>query len=269
VASPLRTRGVALVEEIASRTTASASTAEQIEDLAEVGEYLSTLEELTGLLLEGSTLDELLTEVLDLFTEALEGCAAASITIAEGAEYRTAASTAAEADAVDALQYELREGPCVDALETGREHYVEELDGSDLPAAMRERARQHGFGSLFALPLTVHGLTVGAINLFSDRSRGFPPKDQELAWRLATAAAVTVANGRAYQELLALSEQLQTALDSRAVIEQAKGIIVARTGHSPEEAFELLRQLSQARNRKLRDVAAAIVAARGQVTDGS
>jgi two-component system, response regulator / RNA-binding antiterminator len=71
----------------------------------------------------------------------------------------------------------------------------------------------------------------------------------------------------AFREVSRLSSQLRTALDRRAAIEQAKGIVIARSGCSPEEAFELLREMSQARNRKLRDVAVAIVAARGQVAD--
>jgi transcriptional regulator with GAF, ATPase, and Fis domain len=246
----------------------SASDAREIDDLAEVDGYLSTLEEITSLLLEDGSLDQLLTDVLDLVARAIEDCAAASITVSEQGRYVTAASTTTAADAVDAMQYELRDGPCVDALETGREHYLEDLAVDESwPLALRERACQHGFGSLLALPLAVNGTTVGALNLFATESGGFPPHDRELAWRLAGPAAVTVANGRAYRELVTLSQQLQNALDRRAVIEQAKGIIVARSGRTPEEAFELLRELSQSRNRKLRDVAVAIVAARGHVAD--
>jgi GAF domain-containing protein len=259
---------VALVEDVSSRTVApSASDAREIDDLAEVDGYLSTLEEIAGLLLEDGSLQQLLTDVLDLVADAIEDCAAASITVSEKGRYVTAASTTTAADAVDAMQYELRDGPCVDALETGREHFLEDLTAeSGWPAQLRERAGEHGFGALLALPLTVNGATVGALNLFAARPRGFPPRDRELAWRLARPVAVAIANGRAYRELAELSEQLQLALESRATIEQAKGIVVARSGCSPEEAFDLLRQMSQAHNRKLREIAAALVASRGQLS---
>jgi transcriptional regulator with GAF, ATPase, and Fis domain len=253
------------MENVSSRTT-SAVDAEQIEDLAEVDGYLRTLEDLTGLLLEDGSLEHLLAEVLDLFTAAIEGCDAASITVRAGRGYATAASTGHRADAVDSLQYELREGPCIDALESGREHHVPDLtEAWDWPEALRESALAHGFNALLALPLEVDGTRVGALNLFSAGTQGFRPQDHELAWRLAAPAAVTVANGQAYRRVVVLSEQLRTALDSRAVIDQAKGVIIARSGCSPAEAFELLKELSQARNRKLRDVATAIVASRGQL----
>jgi transcriptional regulator with GAF, ATPase, and Fis domain len=257
-----------LVEDVSSRMVApSASDAREIDDLAEVDGYLGTLEEITGLLLEDGSLEQLLTDVLDLVADAIEDCAAASITVSDQGRYLTAASTTTAADAVDAMQYELRDGPCIDALETGREHFLADLTAeSGWPAQLRERAGEHGFGALLALPLTVNGVTVGAMNLFAARTRAFPPHDRELAWRLARPVAIAIANGRAYRELAILSDQLQTALESRAVIEQAKGIIVARSGCSPEEAFDLLRQMSQAHNRKLREIAGALVASRGQLS---
>jgi GAF domain-containing protein len=260
---------VVLVEEVSSRADVpAASEAREIEDLAEIGGYLGTLEELSGLLLDDAPLEQLLTEVLDLVVDGLDRCTAASITVSEGGRYVTAASTATHVDAFDAVQYELREGPCIDALETGREHFLEDLrEDSRWPAALRDRAVELGFRSLLALPLEVDGTPVGALNLLSSEPDAFRPPDRELAWRLAGPAAVTIANGRAFREVSRLSSQLQTALDRRAVIEQAKGIVVARSGCSPDEAFELLRELSQTRNRKLRDIAVAIVAARGQVAD--
>jgi GAF domain-containing protein len=141
------------------------------------------------------------------------------------------------------------------------------VQDSRWPAALRDRAVELGFHSLLALPLEVNGTPVGALDLFSSAPDAFRPRDRELAWRLTGPAAVAIANGRAFREVSRLSSQLRTALDRRAAIEQAKGIVIARSGCSPEEAFELLREMSQARNRKLRDVAVAIVAARGQVAD--
>jgi AmiR/NasT family two-component response regulator len=112
-----------------------------------------------------------------------------------------------------------------------------------------------------SLPLVIgnHG-TAGVLNLYS-QSRPFEESDEEIGRRFVAPASVAVANARAYAKAHALIEQLQEALQSRDVIGQAKGIIEAREQCGADEAFERLRAMSQHRNIKLRDLAAAIVEA--------
>ena len=113
--------------------------------------------------------------------------------------------------------------------------------------------------SCLALPLVIgnHG-TGGVLNLYSE-NRPFEIADEEIGRRFAAPASVAVANARAYAKAQAVIEQLQEALQSRDVIGQAKGIIQAREGCGPEEAFERLRDISQHRNIKLRELAKALV----------
>ena len=222
--------------------------------------YLATLEELTGLLVEDASLDDLLTQVLELTSRAVDTSAAVSVTVVdERGKYRTVARSSEDAELVDAVQYELVEGPCVEALESGEERYVADLlDDPRWPDVAR-RAVELGFRSVVAMPLSVNGVVIGAINVFGAEPEGFSDVDQAMVRRIAAPAASTLANARAFLRVSRLADQLQEALASRVVIEQAKGVLMAREGCDAEAAFAMLRKTSQDTNRRLRDVARAVV----------
>jgi GAF domain-containing protein len=229
--------------------------------------YVRTLEELTGLLLEDSSLLGLLEQVLELTAEAVDSCAAVSVTVVdERGGYVTAAASSQDAREVDATQYELDEGPCIDALHTGEVNYLADVVSEQRWPAFCERARDLGFRTVLAVPLTAGADTIGALNVFAGGPDGLSEDDIALTGRIAAPAATTLANARAYGSARRLATQLQEALESRALIEQAKGILMARERCSADQAFALLRQVSQTSKRKLRDVAAAIVA---HVTGGA
>ena len=105
----------------------------------------------------------------------------------------------------------------------------------------------------------MHETTTGALNLFASTPRAFDDDAVRTAEILSTYAAVALGNAQAYEASTVLSEQMQAAMQSRAVIEQAKGVIVAEQGCTPEEAFTILTKQSQNTNRKLRDVAATLL----------
>jgi GAF domain-containing protein len=243
------------------RTIAVTIEIQDLEDPPEV--YLATLEEVAGLLVEEQSLDGLLQHILELTAHAITSTAAVSVTMVDDdGGYLTAASSHARADAVDRVQYELGEGPCVDTLETGREHQLFDLAAEDRWPAFVAQARDHGFDGIVSLPLvTAGGDVVGALNVFVARPSVLRDEDLELARRIAAPAATTLANARAYRRVTRLADQLEFALGSRAVIEQAKGVLMARQGCTQDEAFAILRRHSQSSNRKLRDVAADVVAA--------
>lgn len=225
------------------------------------GTYVRTLEELAGLLLEEASLLDLLEQVLALTAEALTSCAAVSVTVVDDdGGYTTAAASTDDARAVDAAQYELSEGPCVDALRSGTSHHVRDLADDDRWPDFRERARSLGYRTVLAIPLRAGPHVIGALNVFADGPDGLGDRDVALASRIAAPAATTLANARAYGRVGRLAAQLEQALSSRALIDQAKGIIMARQGCDADEAFALLRRTSQASNRKLREVAAEVVA---------
>lgn len=161
---------------------------------------------------------------------------------------------------VERLEVELQEGPCTDALESGEQVLVPDLAQTrDRYPTFAPKAMEAGVRSVHGLPLTIRSETIGSMDLI-----GLEPFDLSAA-HLATAQIlgdVTVsylANGRVLAEKTQLAEQLQQALDSRVLIEQAKGIIAERRKVPVNDAFEFVRRYARSNQRKLRDVAAAII----------
>jgi AmiR/NasT family two-component response regulator len=113
--------------------------------------------------------------------------------------------------------------------------------------------------STLSHPLTVDGQTNGALNAYSRRANGFGAADLRTGQLIAAQAAVVLANATAYWTARSRAEQLEQALVSRAVIEQAKGIIISTMRCSADEAFQVLVKQSQQQNRKLREVADEVV----------
>ncbi|MTV26098.1 GAF and ANTAR domain-containing protein [Nitriliruptoraceae bacterium ZYF776] len=218
--------------------------------------YLATLEELASLLVEDASLHELLDQVLALTARAITASTAVSVTVVDDdGGYATVASSSAEAERLDAVQYELAEGPCIDALESGTPNRLDDLTEPGRWPRFRARAVEHGFGSVLAEPLRAGDAVVGALNVFAREADALGEDDVLLARRIAAPAAATLANARAFRRVARLADQLQEALASRASIEQAKGILVAQARCTPEEAFERLRRISQDHNVPVREVA--------------
>ncbi|MGE0796033.1 MAG: GAF and ANTAR domain-containing protein [Acidimicrobiia bacterium] len=157
---------------------------------------------------------------------------------------------------IDAAQYESGRGPCLDAWRESRVVYVPDLAAAPAYPEFAELALRHGVHSTLSFPLAAgERSAIGALNLYSRRPRGFTDEDHQRGVQLAAAAAIVLANASAYWQAFEMSEQLNEAMASRAVIEQAKGVLMATMGCDAERAFELLREQSQAENRKLRDIA--------------
>ena len=106
----------------------------------------------------------------------------------------------------------------------------------------------------------LRGEAIGALNLYSSKPSGFTALDDVLVALFTGQAAVALANTRMYAEAMRLTDQLQEAIGSRAVIDQAKGVLMARDGFDADRAFDWLKRESQSRNVKLRELAAQIVA---------
>jgi GAF domain-containing protein len=171
----------------------------------------------------------------------------------------TFAFTGDIAPEIDQAQYDADDGPCLQALRSGRLLRVDDTDVETRWPAFATAARAHGIHSSLSLPLTIDGRGRGALNLYARPKHAFDDISERFGTAFAAQVATAVANGVAYWEKAALAEQLETAMASRAVIEQAKGIIMATSGCSPDEAFNLLREQSQSQNIKLRDIAAELV----------
>ncbi|WP_442933761.1 ANTAR domain-containing protein [Micromonospora sp. CPCC 205556] len=122
-----------------------------------------------------------------------------------------------------------------------------------------EYAHSREVGSSLSVGLPIQEAVVGALNVYGGQAHAFDAEAIDVAERFAAYAAVALANAHLYDTTATLAEQMREAMRSRAVIEQAKGIIMGERRCSPEEAFALLSKISQDTNRKVRDVAAALV----------
>src|SRR5205085_7455340 len=149
----------------------------------------------------------------------------------------------------------------LDAITNLRIVRVPSLPGSAAEWGERVAAAavEAGVGSSLSAPLVVDGRALGGLNVYSARLNAFDATAEDTLRAFADRAAAVAANARDYWAMVETTRQLETALESRAVIEQAKGMLMARQGCSPDEAFDILRRASQRNNRKLRDIASDIV----------
>ncbi|MFC9970470.1 ANTAR domain-containing protein [Spirillospora sp. NPDC127200] len=172
---------------------------------------------------------------------------------------RLMASSTEQVRLLELFELDADTGPCVTAYRTGRPAcYI--APGPYEPGwePLVTRAGQAGFGALYAVPMRLRGDTVGVLNLFSRAPRALNGPDEDLARALADIATIALLQQRALDQHTVLNRQLQTALDSRVYIEQAKGIIAGRQAITTEAAFQVLRDRARTTNRKIVDVARAI-----------
>jgi GAF domain-containing protein len=211
------------------------------------------------LLLADEDLDDTLRRVAHLATATLPTCDLADVTLIRGGKPITRGATDSLAEQLDAVQYSTGLGPCIDAWEHGHVNHVVSTRTDRRWPDYARKAVELGILSTLAIPLIVQGTTIGALNLYSRREQSFSENDDQIGRLFAEQAAIALANARTHAEAVALARQLQEALASRAVIEQAKGVLLGRHRCTPDEAFEVLVQRSQHENRKLRLVAEEVV----------
>lgn len=212
------------------------------------------------LLDERETLDEALYRLVVSCRDAIPPCKDASITLAHGARKRTAAATSELALRIDEWEYAADVGPCIDALRDGDEHYVPTLAEASVYPGLGQVLEDAGVASTIGLPLTVGEHVVGALNVYAATPNAFDDGRWRNAARVVAAqAAAAVHNLRLFDAHRSLAEQTQQAMASRAVIEQAKGVLMAQSRCSADAAFGRLCDASQRENVKLRDIAQRIV----------
>lgn len=229
------------------------------------------LRALSQFLVSFRSMGDTLLEVSRITVDAVPAAEMAGITmLGERGVPITAVFTHPDAPEIDAAQYESGAGPCLDAWRERRVVRLEDVSSvADRYLAFAKAAASHGVESVLSLPLVAAGNGLGALNLYARQPRSFTEDDEALGMELASAAAIVLANASAYWEATQLSEQLGQAMRSRAVIEQAKGILMARSPNlDADGAFDLLRRASQRENVKLRDIAQRIVDRKGLPADG-
>lgn len=182
----------------------------------------------------------------------------ASITALREGKPTTPAFTGKVALRLDETQYALGDGPCLAAIRhRGLEHVSTASD--DRWPAFVSAASEYGVLATMSIPLGNDDAVMGALNLYSETEAKYDQAAQAVACRFADQLGVAVATATLYSESYELSRQLQQAMESRAVIEQAKGILMGAQRCTPDAAFSILVRASQNQNRKLRAIASEIV----------
>jgi len=224
------------------------------------GDVDDLLRDLSRVVLAERDLEPVLTEITEIAARGVSGAEAVSITMLRGEKPFTAAYSGEMALQADELQYAEDSGPCMDA---GRGGVVLRID--DMPTETRwpryvARVREEGVRSSLSVPLPYQGTYIGALNVYSSQPAAFASAESLSAGRdVAETVAVAVVNADAHHRLGERADNLQLAMETRAVIEQAKGVLMAQRRVDADAAFEILRDASQRYNRKLRDIAGGIV----------
>jgi GAF domain-containing protein len=170
------------------------------------------------------------------------------------------ASSSEHSRLLELFQVETGAGPCLEAYRTAQQVLIDDLalNLQQWPA-FAERAVEYGFRSVAALPMRLRDERVGALNLFRSESSRMANTDIAVAQALADVATIGILHQRILTRSELINQQLQTALNSRVMIEQAKGVLSERGGIDMNRAFNLLRQHAHVTNQRLADLAAAVV----------
>ena len=215
--------------------------------------------ELSKIMLGAEPLNRTLERIAQLACATMPEVDELSMTLLEGGKARTAVFTGPLAVQLDERQYDNGFGPCLDAAVSGQTIMVDTGDPDGAYPDFAAAARRSGVTYSASVGLPVPERLVGAMNLYASTDQPLDRETVTVAETFAGYAAVAMANAALYTSTAELVKQLQTAMRTRRVIEQAKGILMARHRYSGEEAFRDLAKASQHSNRKLRDIAQAIV----------
>jgi GAF domain-containing protein len=204
---------------------------------------------------------DVLDQLVGYCVELLAADAAGLLLVDSRGTLRVVASSSEDANLMELLQLEADEGPCMECFGSGLPVSVADLGdaASRWPRFVAAVAQRGAFRSVHALPLRLRGETIGAMNLFHRQPGPLPEADLALGQALADVATIGILSERSIRRDEVLSEQLQTALTSRAIIEQAKGVLAQHGGLSMHAAFDRLRGYARNRNKRLSEVARQVV----------
>lgn len=219
----------------------------------------ATFAELVRINLTDQSLTDTLRQIAELAKRAVPGIDESSITVIKDDRPKTMVFTSPIAVLLDERQYGSGFGPCLDAAMTGATIVLDHHDDLPLYPEFTRAALRAGILHTVAIPLQVPNRDSGALNLYAAGEEPISPDAVAFAERFASYAAYAVANADHVSDVEELARQLQEAMRSRATIEQAKGILMARHGLSADDAFRRLATISQNTNTRLRDLAARMV----------
>jgi len=220
----------------------------------------AALTELAGLLMATSSFEDLMQSIADLSGRAVPAASTCGITLSENGHVITVASADPLARLLDEQQYEVEDGPCLQALRTGQVVLSDDLSRETRWDGYPAMAVAQGVRSVYSSPLQVGKRPIGALNLYATTAGAFTTDSQTAAAQLTALTAATITAAMRHYDQATLTDHLKTALSSRSVIDQAIGIIIGMQRCPPQTAFDILRTVSQNRNIPLREIAAELVA---------
>jgi GAF domain-containing protein len=230
---------------------------------------VQALERLGSLSLRTVSMEELLQTIADLAKTVMPGNPEASVSLLVKGRPTTVASTGQLATDLDETQYERGHGPCLHAARTGEQTEIADTRTDSRWQDYMPRAVERGNLSSLSTPLVIDDEELtGALNVYARRPHAFDEDSRTAATRFSPYAAVAAGNLHAYLSARDRADNLQIALETRGVIDQAKGILMANHRLTADQAFQLLAQVSMKTNRKLRAVADDLVHT-GELPPGS
>lgn len=215
--------------------------------------------ELHTVLLDTESIDRFVQELAVQAARLVSGSLSCGITLRRGSQNTTVACSDAQATQINDLQYRLEEGPILTALKDGREARIDDMAATTPWPRFAAAAAAAGVRSCLSLPLIAQDQTVGALNLYAMVPGAFGEDETRRAEKFAEPAAGALALGLRLVTYAGVIDQLRSSLATRAVIDQAVGVIMGQERCTQDKAFAALRTASQNRNVKLRDIAREIV----------
>ena len=219
-----------------------------------------TFVELTDTMVVGFDMIDFLHVLTDRSVQLLDVSAAGLLLADPRGELRVVAASSEAARLLELFQLQNDQGPCLECFRSGQP-----VQAADLAAEAQRWPRfapaagQAGFAAVQALPMRLRDQVIGALNLFRASPGAFDPADVRVGQALADVATISLLQERSMRHSDTLNEQLQTALNSRVIIEQAKGKLAERLGLDMDQSFNLLREAARTSNRRLSDLALAFV----------
>ncbi|HEX4821784.1 MAG TPA: GAF and ANTAR domain-containing protein [Acidimicrobiales bacterium] len=211
---------------------------------------------------------DLLTTLADRCVDVLDVDAAGLMLLAPDGELQVMASSSEAMRVLELFELQSQEGPCLDCFTIGQPVVNQDLASAEARwPRFRAEALHAGFHSVHALPMRLRGQTIGALNLFHIDRGAMRESDVAAAQALADVATIAILANRAARESQVVNEQLTNALNSRVVIEQAKGMVAERLGLDMEGAFTMLRNHARNHNLKLRALAEDVIV--GSIAPGA
>jgi transcriptional regulator with GAF, ATPase, and Fis domain len=190
----------------------------------------------------------------------LLGVSAAGLMVTDGAgKLRVVAASSERTRLLELFELQTDEGPCVECFHTAAAVSVDNLPTAGRWPRFTAAASEVGFAAVHALPMRLRSDVVGALNLFGTEPGALDRENLRIGQALADIATVGLLQQRAIRARDVLTEQLQAALNSRVLIEQAKGLLAERLQIDVEQAFTILRSTARNRNQRLSDLAQALV----------